>query len=262
MPHLLNIWPVVCRQLLGYSRVLLLFDYDGTLTPNAARPEIARLTDTARGSLEILAAKERFIVGVVSGRELVELEELVAIPSILYVGNHGLEMRGLGMDFVHPKASEFVESVTKVADLLEQELKYVPNLMVHDKRLTVSVDFKNTPDSYIKEVDLTVSDALDPYILAGAIKITRGKKIVEVTPNIDWGKGEVIKHMHRVCGDNPVVMYFGDDRDDEDAFDVVQESNGIAVYIGPPRQNTKALHQLESPAEVAQVLELLEYLDS
>ena len=58
------------------------------------------------------------------------------------------------------------------------------------------------------------------------------------------------------------VMFFGDDRDDESGFAAVQEMNGIAVCIGPPRQDTKALHQLESPAEVAQVLELLENLDS
>jgi hypothetical protein len=42
---------------------------------------------------------------------------------------------------------------------------------------------------------------------------------------------------------------------------VVQDAGGLAVFIGPPRQNTKALHQLESPAEVQQTLELLTCLD-
>ena len=103
---------------------------------------------------------------------------------------------------------------------------------------------------------------LDHYGLVGDMKITLGKKVVEVRPNIDWGKGEAIRKIYQDCGDEPVTMFFGDDRDDEDGFAVVQDSNGIAVYIGPPRQNTKALHQLESPKEVAQVLELLEDLDS
>ena len=103
---------------------------------------------------------------------------------------------------------------------------------------------------------------LKPYISTGEMKITRGKNIVEIMPNIDWGKGEAIKKIQLECVDNPILMFFGDDRDDESGFAAVQEMNGIAVCIGPPRQDTKALHQLESPAEVAQVLELLENLDS
>ena len=38
-------------------------------------------------------------------------------------------------------------------------------------------------------------------------------------------------------------------------------ASGIAVYIGPTRQQTKALHQLESPKEVEQVLALLAETD-
>ena len=52
-----------------------------------------------------------------------------------------------------------------------------------------------------------------------------------------------------------------DDQTDEDGFTVVQAAGGLAVFIGPPRQNTKALYQLESPAEVQQTLELLTCLD-
>ena len=92
--------------------MLLLLDYDGTLTPIVARPEIAILPDEARRSLEELAENERFVVGVVSGRELAELEGLVAIPGLIYAGNHGLEMSGLGMDYVHPEALGFIELLT------------------------------------------------------------------------------------------------------------------------------------------------------
>ena len=98
---------------------------------------------------------------------------------------------------------------------------------------------------------------VEAYASDGQVKITRGKKVLEVRPNISWGKGEAIEKIRQDCGDSPVPMFFGDDQTDEDGFAVVQNANGIAVYIGPPRQETKALHQLESPAEVAQVLALL-----
>ncbi|MQG71514.1 MAG: trehalose-phosphatase, partial [SAR202 cluster bacterium] len=67
MPHLLNVWPSVCDRLAHSPRALLLFDYDGTLTPIAARPEIATLPEKTRHSLAALNEMDRFVVGVVSG---------------------------------------------------------------------------------------------------------------------------------------------------------------------------------------------------
>ena len=262
MPHLLNILSVISRQLANSPRVLLIFDYDGTLTSISTCPETSRLTNKMQKCLGRLAEKERFIVGVVSGRELTELETLIAIPGLVYVGNYGLEIRGLGMDFVHPEALGSIESMTEVACLLEKGLNYGPELLIHNRKLSLSIYFRSTPNLYVQEVYRAVMSVLDHYGLVGDMKITLGKKVVEVRPNIDWGKGEAIRKIQQDCGDKPVTMFFGDDRDDENGFAVVQDSNGIAVYIGSPRQNTKALHQLESPKEVAQVLELLEDLDS
>jgi len=261
MPHLLNIWPAVSRQLAASPRVLLLFDYDGTLTPIVARPEIAKLPDDTRRLLTNLARIERFVVGVVSGRDLADLEALVGIPGLVYAGNHGLEISGLGMDYVHPEAPGFVESMAEIAQSLERELNGVPKSLVHNKGLTISVHFRNTPESFSDQVDSTVVSVVQPNADAGRMKITRGKKVVEVRPNLDWGKGEAIAQIRENCGDSPLPVFFGDDQTDEDGFVVVQDAGGIAVYVGPTRQETKALHQLESPAEVAQTLELLTRLD-
>ncbi len=238
----------------------MLFDYDGTLTPIVARPEIAILSDETRRLLSLLAGMERFVVGVVSGRGLADLESMVAIPGLVYAGNHGLEISGSGMDFVHPEAPEFVDSLVEVAGKLEQELADVPRILVDNKRLTLTVHFRNTPDSYNAQVEATVVATAKPYVDAGQMRITRGKKVVEVRPNIDWGKGKAIEQIHQNCGDNPLPVFFGDDETDEDGFVVVQNAGGIAVYIGGTRQNTKALHQLESPSEVNQALALLAQL--
>ena len=261
MPHLLNVWPSVSRQLASSPRVLLLFDYDGTLTPIVVRSELAILPDETRLSLSVLAAMDRFVVGVVSGRGLADLEAMVAIPGLVYAGNHGLEISGLKMAFVHPEAAGFEAPLAEVADLLERELADVPGLRVDNKRLTLTVHFRNSPDSYADQVDRAVVATTTPYVAAGQMKITRGKKVVEVRPNLDWGKGQAIEKIRQECGDNPLPVFFGDDQTDEDGFAVVQDAGGLAVFIGPTRQNTRALHQLESPAEVGQVLELLARLD-
>lgn len=261
MPHLLNVWPSVSRQLASSLRVLLLFDYDGTLTPIVARPEMATLPEETRRSLSVLAEMDRFVVGVVSGRALDDLRDLVAIPGLVYAGNHGLEIKGGGIDFVHPEAASFEASLAEVSRLLEHELADVPGIQVDNKRLTLSVHFRNSPDAYAAQVDRVVTTTASPYVDGGKMKITRGKKVVEVRPNLDWGKGQAIEKIRQECGDDPLPVFFGDDQTDEDGFAVAQDAGGIAVFIGPTRQNTKALHQLESPAEVGQVLELLARLD-
>ena len=183
MPHLINVWPSVSRRLASAPRVLLLFDYDGTLTPIVARPEDAILSDETRQRLAALAGTDRFVVGVVSGRGLSDLEALVAVPGLIYAGNHGLEMRGGGMDFVHPEAPGFEASLVEVTRLLEQELATVPGALVDNKRLTLTVHFRNTPESHAAQVDNTVVAATAPYVEAGQMRITRGKKVVEVRPN-------------------------------------------------------------------------------
>ena len=257
MPHLLNVWPSVTRRLAGAPRTLLLFDYDGTLTPIVARSEDAVLSGETRGSLLELAGMDRFIVGVVSGRGLADLEAMVAVPGLVYAGNHGLEMRGGGMDFVHPEAPAFEEPLAEVARLLERELRDVSGVVVNNKRLTLTVHYRNTPDPYGASVDGIVVAAVAPYVRSGRMKITRGKKVVEVRPNLDWGKGNAVRKIRDGCGDNPVPVFFGDDQTDEEGFAAVQDLGGIAVFVGQERDNTVALHHLDSPAEVGQALALL-----
>ena len=162
MPHLLNIWSSVSCKLSASSRILLLFDYDGTLTPIVARPELALLPRDTRRLLTLLSGMDRFTVGVVSGRGLADLESLVAIPGLVYAGNHGLEMSGAGMEYVHPGAPKFVDSLVEVGGLLEQKLAEVPGILVDNKRLTLTIHFRNTPDSYITQVEHTVVAVTKP----------------------------------------------------------------------------------------------------
>lgn len=238
-----------------------MFDYDGTLTPIVARPELATLSDETRQMLSALARMDRFVVGVVSGRGLADLEALVAVPGLVYAGNHGLEMRGEGMDFVHPEAPAFEACLTEVAQLLERDLAKVPGIVVDNKRFTLSVHFRNAPESCSAQVDGIVVAAVAPYVEGGQMRITRGKKVVEVRPNLDWGKGQAIAKIREDCGDSPLAMFFGDDQTDEEGFAVVQDAGGFAVFVGPARASTIALHCLESPAEVGRALALLALLD-
>lgn len=242
----------------GARRLLLLLDYDGTLTPIAARPQDAVLSAKMRSLIVDLSKNDRFVVGIVSGRSLADLKSLVSIPGLIYAGNHGLEISGPDIEFAHSGVKLSAQALDEVQALLASALADVPGLTVEHKGMSLTVHFRGTPDRYDDSIDSTVVSVSEPFVQRGEVKITRGKKVVEVRPNLDWDKGKAIARIRESYPDRPLPMFFGDDQTDEDGFAVVQDQGGVAVFVGPPRTATTALHQVESPDEVAVALELLQ----
>ena len=263
MAHLLNIWPSVSARLRRVGRILLFFDYDGTLTPIVARPEDALLPEETRRRLTALAAHPRCITGIVSGRSLADLSVLADIPGLIHAGNHGMEIRGPKLNFTHPQAVAARQPLDRVQAALSGALAEVPGAFVEHKGLTLTVHYRATPEPLAGGVDDVVSATAKPYVESGQLRLTKGKMVVEVRPDIAWDKGKAIEEIHRHCresgdpGDRLLPVYFGDDRTDEDGFRAVQDLGGLAVFVGEPRQGTVALHQLESPAEVSETMRLL-----
>jgi trehalose-phosphatase len=257
MAHLLNVWPSASARLRQAERVLLLFDYDGTLTPIAPRPEDALLPEDVRRLLVSLVAQPRYYVGIVSGRSLDDLAALADIPGLIHAGNHGLEIRGPSLDFTHPGAVASKEILDRTEGRLLEALKDIPGVIVEHKGLTLTVHYRAVPEPQAAKVASVVTATASPNVESGELRLTRGKMVVEVRPAIPWDKGKAIEKIRENCGGMPFPVYFGDDRTDEDGFRVVQEMGGIAVFVGGARQGTVALHQLESPREVAETLRLL-----
>ena len=257
MPHLLHVWPNVSQRLQRASQVLLLFDYDGTLTPLVPNPEQANLPPQVREHLTALAAGGKYIAGVISGRSLEDVAAKVDIPGMIYAGNHGLEIQGPGLDFVHQEALRQAGTQVQVSGELQRALAGMPGVFVEPKGLTLSVHYRSTPEDQVKAVEQAFARVVAPYVESGTARITYGKKVLEVRPNLPWDKGKAISLLQETYPQASLTFFFGDDRTDEDGFGVVQESGGIAVMVGPARQPTAAWHRVDSPGEVAQVLGLL-----
>lgn len=275
MAHLLNTWPAVARRLRNAGRVLLLFDYDGTLTPIVARPELARLAPAVRETLARLASGDKFIVGLVSGRSLADLRTLLAvpgpadgpgvpdapgvddIPGLLLAGNHGFEISGPGIEFVHPEAAALRPALDDAFDRLQPIAAATPGAMVEHKGLSLTAHYRGVAPEQADGLERVVEAAVAPLVAAGQLRITRGKMVREIRPNLPWHKGRAIAYIHSRYPEAPLPVYFGDDVTDEDGFVAAQELGGLAVFVGPPRDGTHALHQLDSPQEVAQTLQLL-----
>ena len=228
-------------------KVLLLLDYDGTLTPIVKKPELAQLSGANRRLLQNLGKK--LILGIISGRSLKDIKHLVKVPGIIYAGNHGLEIEFPGKVYSHtknksfgvgvyviPGVSGFSKLLDKLASILYQRLVHIPGVIVEHKGLTLSLHYRSVNRLRHAEVRRLFNNVVNPFIKTDKVEITTGKKVFEIRPPIEWDKGRVVvKIMRRVKG-GVLPIYIGDDVTDEDAFKAIR-NNGITIYVGRPRES-------------------------
>jgi trehalose-phosphatase len=89
------------------------------------------------------------------------------------------------------------------------------------------------------------------------LRLTGGKKIFELQPDIEWNKGLALLHLLRVMGlDGEAVtaLYIGDDETDEDVFRILAEGRGIGIVVGTEHRATLASFALEDPDQVMEFL--------
>lgn len=263
MEHLLSVWPRVALQLRDARHILLLTDYDGTLTPIVERPELANLPESTRLIFEALAGRYEFTVGVISGRALADLKDKVGIRGIIYAGNHGMEIEGPGISFVNPMAEEFRPILRIVHHVLSRALGRIRGVIVEDKGLSLSVHYRLVEEDKAEEVKKTFERIAGGAQAVGKVKITSGKKVYEVRPAVTWDKGRAIKLLMKKYSKGGrksglLPIYLGDDLTDEDGFRVIENyGNGLSVFVGAKGQHSAARYFLKSPAEVTEFLEIL-----
>ncbi len=90
----------------GGAAVALLFDYDGTLTPIVPHPWLAEISAETRELLQQLIQQPRLHLGILSGRSLEELIQMVGLANLYYCGTSGLELDLRGKRLLPPHAEE------------------------------------------------------------------------------------------------------------------------------------------------------------
>jgi trehalose 6-phosphate phosphatase len=238
--------------------MLLGLDFDGTLAPIVPRPDDAALPPNIRPVLERLARRVDTRVALVSGRSLTDLRRRVDLPELFYAGNHGLEIDGPGVQRVHPEAQAAIGRLAEVAALLQRLVGGTPGVIVEDKSLTLSVHYRMVDDEAAgRRIAAAVEKACAPV---GGLRLTHGKKVVEIRPDVDWDKGRALEFLRfTITRDvpNAPTVFIGDDRTDEDAFRVVGD-DGFAIYVGnSPPPDTAAHAVLAGTQAVAEFLQRL-----
>jgi len=262
MQYLFYAWDKIARRIKSADHVFLLSDYDGTLTPIVDKPEFAALSQETKKLLRKLAKSRRYTVGVISGRALADLKSKVDLEGIIYAGNHGLEIEGFGSSFLEPIAEEMRPFLKMLNQALLATLRGIKGVFVEDKGLTLSVHYRMVDRDEEEKVRGAFERIIDPLHVTGRIRVTRGKKVYEIRPPVDWDKGKAIAWLMAKCREvrgrgGALPIYLGDDLTDEDGFKAIERNNGVSIFVGEGSLQSVARYFLKSPEEVAQFLKML-----
>jgi len=252
LPHLEEF-----RGAVGDRRLVFFLDYDGTLVPIAPTPSAARPSPEVASVLRRLRRRGYEVV-VVTGRSAAAVRDLLGVDELTYLGNHGLEV----LDGDSPPAFRAAEHISHqiqwVAKRIQERLGDVPGVIIEDKGLSVAIHHRQVDPLAVGRLKQLVA------LLAGQhrpwVRLTRGREVLEIRPNIPWDKGRAVLWWleQRFGPDWPqriLPVYIGDDRTDEDAFGALA-GGGITVAVAPD-DPTAAAFYLADPAEVLEFLRRL-----
>ncbi len=241
------------------KRLAVFLDYDGTLTPIVARPEMAVLADEMRATVGALAGLCR--VAIVSGRDRADVEKLVGLDTVFYAGSHGFDISGPGgCRMEHEEGVRHEPALRRAEAELRRRVSEIAGAAVEGKKFAVAVHYR-----LVAAADVARVKAIAHEVAAARpeLRETGGKKVIELRPRIEWDKGRAVLWLLQALGlegEDVLPLYLGDDLTDEDAFAALRR-RGIGVLVGPSTQPTQAHYVLRDPAEVRAFLQgLIELL--
>ncbi|KAL5230166.1 hypothetical protein ABZP36_028942 [Zizania latifolia] len=246
------------------KKIVMFLDYDGTLSPIVDDPDAAFMSDTMRRAVRRVA--KHFPTAIVSGRCRDKVFEFVKLAELYYAGSHGMDIKGPTKASRHNEAkakgvlfqpaSKFLPMIEQVHDSLIEKTKCIPGSKVENNKFCVSVHFRCVDEKSWSTLAEIVKGELKEY---PKLKLTQGRKVLEIRPTIKWDKGKALEFLLESLGfadcTDVLPVYIGDDRTDEDAFKVLQKrGQGVGIVVSKYPKDTHASYSLQEPAEVMEFL--------
>jgi trehalose 6-phosphate phosphatase len=202
------------------NKSAILIDIDGTISEITQTPEEAVVTLSMRN--EIKKLKKKFqTVGIISGRTVENAMDMVGVDGLLYIGNHGMEYLIDGEIIIDSDAMKYHEHIKSISqDLKKSELSQIKGLKFEDKGICFSIHYRECESQ--EDLRKKILEVVDRFIDNKELKLTVGRKIVELKPHISRDKGYIVGKIIENYYLNHVI-YIGDDITDYDAFTKLKE---------------------------------------
>ncbi|GAU16329.1 hypothetical protein TSUD_116780 [Trifolium subterraneum] len=169
---------------------------------------------------------KHFPTAIISGRSREKVHEFVGITDLYYAGSHGMDIIGPLRQSVSDNHPNCIRSTDK------------------------------------KNWDMVAQRVFDIMKDYPHLRLTHGRKVLEVRPVIDWDKGKAVTFLLESLGlnddDDVLAIYIGDDRTDEDAFKVLSDvKKGFGILVSSAPKESNAVYSLSDPSEVMEFLKSL-----
>lgn len=254
------------------ERRLLMFDYDGTLTPIVREPSAAIPTDKVLRTLKKLAADERNQIWIVSGRDQAFLEEWLGdIKELGLSAEHGSFVR-------YPHDDHWVNLTSEldmgwqqdVIDVFQFFTERTQGSSIERKSVAITWHYRKADPDYGAFQAKECQTHLEQSIVSKyPVEILAGKANLEVRPK-NVNKGEIVKSLvekYHIGSPPDFVLCAGDDKTDEDMFKMlrkcttVEAENIYAVTIGASSKVTTATWHVLEPKDMIGAMALLAGLE-
>jgi trehalose 6-phosphate phosphatase len=220
------------------KRVLLAFDFDGTLAPIVRKPEAAAMR--ARTARLLAEVARLYPCVVISGRARADvMKKVAAIPLRAVFGNHGME------------PSPGLRAWRRQTDVwhaqLASALPPVAGVVIENKGVSLAVHYRQAraPALVHRLILALLAD------LRGT-RIVEGKRVVNILPAGAPDKGSALITL-RKCLRCQAAIYVGDDDNDEDVFALATQEPLLGIRIGHSRRS-HAKYFVPSQAAIDQLL--------
>lgn len=229
-------------------RFCLFLDVDGTLLDIAPTPDSVRVDPALVNLLRQLDLVFDGAVALISGRPIVEIDDLFEPLFLSVAGIHGCERRDASG---HWYRQAFVPAdLEPIRTDLRDFLRQFHGTLLEDKGCVLAVHFRQAPHLEEK-LRLRLSNFLTRI---REYELLEGDHVIEIKP-VTHNKATAIEAFMQeapFAGRSPV--YISDDKTDLDGFAAVRRFNGQAISVG---DRVAADRKLKSPAAVREWLETL-----
>jgi trehalose 6-phosphate phosphatase len=220
------------------QRVLLAFDFDGTLAPIVRDPEAAAMR--ARTAKLLADVAKLYPCGVISGRARADvMNKVAAIPLRAVFGNHGMEPS--------PNLRAWRRQTDQWHAQLASALPPLAGLVIENKGVSLAVHFRRArARAVVRRLVLAVVADLR------GTRIVEGKLVVNILPAGAPDKGSALITLRKRLRCQSAI-YIGDDDNDEDVFALAKEERLLGIRIGRSRRS-HAAYFVPNQATIDQLL--------
>jgi trehalose 6-phosphate phosphatase len=244
-----------CQQAVASGKTLvLMLDYDGTLTPIVQRPEDAQLGADGLTRLKRLSLHPNMRLALISGRSVEQLKGFTntVLPApILMAGLHGGQLYDAEQDTWLQQPGEVLKQAKAlfqqiVVQAISEATTLPEGVSIEEKGFSFAVHYRLASTEVAERIPGQVEALFhQSEPTQEHFRLQHGHCVIEIVPQ-HFNKGAGVKaclEYWELTPETSFVLFAGDDKTDEVGMLAAIEAGGSAIAVG---LNTETMQGLNS----------------